>query len=90
MDYTDTENLMTFVLCMLIKVHQTGRPLWSSREMESNTNAVQRRPQEQKPKAKTHASSPDKLCYYHRSFGEAAHQCRKLCTWSGNEQAGPR
>ena len=62
--------------------------LWSSREMESNTNAVQRRPQEQKTELKTRASSPDKLCYYHRRFGEAARQCRQPCAWSGNEQAG--
>ena len=62
--------------------------LWSSREMDSNTNAVQRRPQEQKTKLKTRASSLDKLCYYHHRFGEAARQCRPPCTWSGNEQAG--
>ena len=49
--------------------------LWSSREMESNTNAVQRRPQ--KTKDKTLASSPDK----------AARQCRQLGAWSENEQA---
>ena len=64
--------------------------LWSSQEMETNTNAVQRRPhvQEQKTKPKTRASSPDKLCYYHRRFGEAARQCRQPCAWSGNEQTG--
>ena len=64
--------------------------LWSSRYMESNTHAVQRRPptgQKQKPKAL--APPPDdRLCYYHRRFGEAARQCRPPCAWSGNEQAG--
>ena len=53
--------------------------LWSSQEMESNTNAMQHRLHGQKTKPKTHASSPDKLCYYHRTFGEAAQQCRKPC-----------
>ena len=58
--------------------------LWSSRYMESNTHAVQRRPptgQKQKPKAL--APPPDdRLCYYHRRFGEAARQCRPPCAWS--------
>ena len=65
--------------------------LWSSRDMEYSTNAVQRRPpagrKQTKPKAPV--LSPDnRLCYYHRTFGEAARQCRQPCTWSGNEEAG--
>ena len=65
--------------------------LWSSRDMEYSTNAVQRRPpagrKQTKPKAPV--PSPDnRLCYYHRTFGEAARQCRQPCTWSGNEEAG--
>ena len=63
--------------------------LWASRDMESNTNAVQRRPPaRQQAKTKSRVSSPDNLCFYHRTFGEAARQCRQPCTWSGNEQAG--
>ena len=65
--------------------------LWSSRYMESSTNAVQRRPPtgQKQAKPKPHFPPPDsRLCYYHRTFGEAARQCRPPCTWSGNEQAG--
>ena len=65
--------------------------LWSSRNMESNTNAVQRRPpaRQQQTKSKAPVPSTDnRLCYYHRTFGEAARQCRQPCTWSGNEKAG--
>ena len=65
--------------------------LWSSRDMEYSTNAVQRRPpagqKQTKPKAPV-PSSDNRLCYYHRTFGEAARQCRQRCTWSGNEEAG--
>ena len=50
---------------------QTGQHSRSSQEMESNTNTVQHRPH-----GHNHASSPDKLCYYHHTFGEAARQCR--------------
>ena len=65
--------------------------LWSSRNMESNTNAVQRRPpaRQQQTKSKAPVPSTDnRLCYYHRTFGEAARQCRQPCTWLGNEKAG--
>ena len=65
--------------------------LWSSRNMESNTNAVQRRPPARQQQTKSKApvpSSDNRLCYYHRTFGEAARQCRQPCTWSGNEKAG--
>ena len=63
--------------------------LWSSQDMESNNNAIHRRPTaRQKTKVKACTPSPSRLCYYHRTFGEAARQCRQSCNWSGNEQAG--
>eukprot|EP00731_Ephydatia_muelleri_P021797 Em0014g388a len=62
--------------------------LWASRDMSFSTNAVQRRLSSQKLKAK-HPTTPtaDYLCYYHRSFGQAARKCTKPCSWSGKEQA---
>ena len=62
--------------------------LWASRDMSFSTNAVQRRLSSQKLKAK-HPTTPtaDDLCYYHRSFGQAARKCTKPCSWSGKEQA---
>ena len=56
--------------------------------MSFSTNAVQRRLSSQKLKAK-HPTTPtaDDLCYYHRSFGQAACKCTKPCFWSGKEQA---
>ncbi len=30
---------------------------------------------------------PNRLCYYHRTFGEAARQCRQPCTWPENDKA---
>eukprot|EP00731_Ephydatia_muelleri_P032551 Em0024g95a len=56
--------------------------------MSFSTNAVQRRLSSQKLKAK-HPTTPtaDDLCYYHRSFGQAARKCTKPCSWSGKEQA---
>ena len=33
------------------------------------------------------APNSSRMCYYHRKFGEAARQCRQLCTWSGNDKA---
>lgn len=68
--------------------------LWASRDMEPATaNAIQRRPPagQKRPKHRTTGGAPDQpnqLCYYHRTFGEAARQCRQPCTWSGNDKAG--
>lgn len=68
--------------------------LWASRDMEpATTNAIQRRPPagQKRPKQRSTVVAPDQpnqLCYYHRTFGEAARQCRQPCTWSGNEKAG--
>jgi len=62
--------------------------LWASRDMEANTHAVQRGPLAGQ-KSRVPTPTPDnRLCYYHRTFGKAARQCRQPCTWSGNEKAG--
>ena len=65
--------------------------LWSSRDMEFSANAVQRRSPAERKQTKPKApipSSDNRLCYYHRIFGEAARQCRQPCNWLGNEKAG--
>ena len=63
--------------------------LWAGWDMGPSTNTVQRKPPTgQKTKPKFPMLTQDKLCYYHRTFGEAARQCRQPCTWSGNDQAG--
>ena len=69
--------------------------LWLCRDMES-LNAVHHRPPPQGQRShgrlKTPAASPppdpNRLCYYHRTFGGTARQCRQPCTWSGNDKAG--
>ena len=65
--------------------------LWSSRDMASTSistteNTVQHSKQS-KPKAPGSTRQFNQLCYYHRTFGQAAQQCRKPCTWSGNDTA---
>ena len=63
--------------------------LWAAREMGARANAIQRRPPiGRRPKPDPPTVPQDKLCYYHRKFGESARQCRDPCTWSGNGQAG--
>ena len=64
--------------------------LWSSREMGPDTNAVlHRRPARHKQTTPKTPGAPDShLCYYHRTFGVAARQCRPPCTWPGNGKAG--
>ena len=62
--------------------------LWSSRDMASvslTENAVQRRAP--KSKAPSNARESNQLCYYHRTFGEAARQCRQPCSWPGKDKA---
>ena len=59
--------------CQLAK---WANALWACWDMESDTNAIQHRPLAGlKIKPKTHASSPRKLRYSHRTSGEAAWQC---------------
>ena len=62
--------------------------LWSSRDMASislTENAIQRKPP--KPRAPGNARESNQLCYYHRTFGEAARQCRQPCSWPGKDKA---
>ena len=65
--------------------------LWSAKDMGDSINAIERR-RKNKPIPPTGVKPPtgpkDKLCYYHRKFGDAARQCQDPCTWTGNEQAG--
>ena len=68
--------------------------LYASRDMGSfSAQAVQRPPptagqKQAQPKATIVGTSDSKrLCYYHRTFGEAARHCRQPCNWSEN-QAG--
>ncbi len=72
--------------------------LWASRDFAdpAETHAVQRyrRPtaaKKTKPAPgfrRRQTSPPRQLCFYHRTFGEAARQCKQPCAWSENEQAG--
>ncbi len=61
--------------------------LWSSRNMTSfDANTIQRtrkQPAGSRSQPKTTASQ---FCYYHRTFGEAARQCRHPCTWSETDK----
>ena len=65
--------------------------LWTAKDMGDSINAIERR-HKNKPIPPTGVKPPtgpkDKLCYYHRNFGDAARQCQDPCTWTGNEQAG--
>ena len=67
--------------------------LWSSRDMGETvlTHAVQRQSSANRQRQldkRSSAPDPSRFCYYHRTFGEAARQCRQPCTWPGNEKAG--
>ena len=67
--------------------------LWSSRDMGETliTHAIQRKlpaTRQRQLDRRNSAPDPSRLCYYHRTFGEAARQCRHPCTWSGNDKAG--
>lgn len=70
--------------------------LWSSRDAQQvfAANAVHRRPPGTRNRKKKPPANPleeplsSELCYYHRTFGEAARQCRQPCGWPGNDQAG--
>ena len=71
--------------------------LWASRDSNQvfTTNAVQRsdhtpkgRKLYGKPKfaESNDPPIPNQLCFYHRTFGEAARRCRQPCAWSGNDK----
>ena len=54
-------------------------------------NAVQRKQttggkKQTKPVPRGPTPDPYRLCFYHRTFGEAARQCRQPCAWSGNDK----
>ena len=66
--------------------------LWSSRDMTSSftANAVQRtrKVTSNQAQAKSRSTGTNQqLCFYHRTFGEAARQCRQPCTWTGSDKA---
>ena len=62
-------------------------PLWAARDMGTSTNAIQRRQSLKKRAEIRNSATASKFCYYHCTFGDSAHQCRKPCAWQGNEQA---
>ena len=54
-------------------------------------NVVQRKQttggkKQTKPVPRGPTPDPYRLCFYHRTFGEAARQCRQPCAWSGNDK----
>ena len=62
---------------------------WVSRDTGFGANAIQQRTSGgQKTKVQPSTPFPAKMCYYHRTYGEAATKCRPPCDWSGKEQAG--
>ena len=60
--------------------------LWTCRDTGMESNATQ--PPAGQKQLKTKPSPAERLCFYHRTFGEDARQCRQPCTWLGNEEAG--
>ena len=63
--------------------------LWTCRDTGMESNAIQRKlPPAGQKQLKTKPSPAEHLCFYHRTFGEAARQCRQPCIWTGNEEAG--
>ena len=66
--------------------------LWSSRDMTSSftANAVQRtrKVTSNQAQAKSRSTGTNQqLCFYHRTFGEVARQCRQPCTWTRSNKA---
>ena len=71
--------------------------LWLTREMGA-INSVQRNnkpfSKKLKPQFKGKSTpspsqdSGEQVCYYHRTFGEAARKCIQPCSWTGKDQAG--
>ncbi len=67
--------------------------LWISRDSNQPfSTSVVRRFVDAKPVRKSSANKPmltndpTQLCFYHRTFGEAARRCRPPCTWSGKDR----
>ena len=65
--------------------------LWLSRDMASISAVQRNRPSSKKPKVRetpqATQDSSEQVCYYHRTFGEAARKCSQPCTWAGKDQA---
>ena len=62
---------------------------WVSRDTGFSVNTIhQRTSGGQKTKGQPPNPFPANVCYYHRTYGEAATKCRPPCDWSGKEQAG--
>ncbi len=65
---------------------------WSIRGMsspfpfEGHVNSLQHSRKSVRTKPALPATATSQLCYYHRTFGEAARQCRPPCAWTGNDQ----
>ena len=80
----------------LRELAQQADALWQCRDMES-INGIQRRrtrpSNQRRPRPTAPPRFPDTsnrgdLCYYHRTYGEAARQCRQPCKWMAeNDQA---
>ncbi len=65
--------------------------LWSSRHTHSDISTLQRQPSAGRSHCKSNSSGSythNRLCYYHRKFGDAARRCQQPCAWSGNDGAG--
>ena len=65
--------------------------LWLSRDMASISAVQRNRPPSKKPKVRETPQVPqdssEQVCFYHRTFGEAARKCSQPCTWAGKDQA---
>ena len=60
---------------------------WVSRDTGFGANAIQQRMSSgQKTKVQPSTPFPAKMCYYHRTYDEAASKCRPPCDWSGKGQ----
>lgn len=66
--------------------------IWSSQTMgEPFTAHTLQRTHHNPKQMKTKSVHPDpsQLCFYHRTFGEAARKCKQPCAWTrGNDSAG--
>lgn len=75
----------------LLRDSSLKRPLLPPENPTPDVSAVtcsRRRPFNSFQHYDCHEDEHNDLCFYHRKFGDAAHQCRPPCQWSGNAQAG--
>lgn len=59
------------------------RPPSNEHKTPYNKSSKHQQYRDTKPKV----GNPSQLCYYHRTFGDAARQCRQPCSWTGNDKA---